>query len=125
VAAKLLATKLTYRVDGEAFAAGIRHDIGKLILSASGRVEGNKELPSLIHLADFLCRRERIGDGGGECFPILDPASLRTFGIHEEPRAASRGLRSRRASGDGEGRGFTSIANSEEGEDGSEHSEAA
>ena len=88
MAAKLLATKLTHRVDGEAFAAGILHDIGKLILSASGRVEGNKELPSLIHLADFLCRRERIGDGGGECFPILDPASLRTFGIHEEPRAA-------------------------------------
>ncbi len=68
MAAKLLATKLTHRVDGEAFAAGILHDIGKLILSASGRVEGNKELPSLIHLADFLCRRERIGDGGGELF---------------------------------------------------------
>ena len=41
MAAKLLATKLTYRVDGEAFAAGILHDISKLILNAPGRVEGN------------------------------------------------------------------------------------
>ena len=43
---------------------------------------------ALIHLADFLCRREKIGDGGGERLPKLDPAALRTFGIHEEPRAA-------------------------------------
>ena len=42
----------------------------------------------MIHLADFLCRRERIGDAGGERFPSLDPAALRTFGIHEEPKTA-------------------------------------
>jgi len=148
VAARVLAGKLRYRVQGEAFAAGILHDIGKLILSqyfpnefteimqivleqdvyigkaeemvlgvthaeigswlaekwnlpkqlvetisfhhAPGRLERGAELPSLIHLADFLCRRERIGDGGGRRFPTLDPASLRTFGIHEEPRAAMK-----------------------------------
>lgn len=149
VAAKLLAEKLRYRVSGEAFAAGILHDIGKLILSqyfpadfkqiiemveakdlyigkaeeevlgvthadvcawlaqrwnlpnqledaikyhhAPGRAPpGHNELPSLIHLADFLCRRERIGDAGGERFPSLDPAALRAFGIHEEPKVAIR-----------------------------------
>jgi putative nucleotidyltransferase with HDIG domain len=148
VAAKLLAAKLRYRVQGEAFAAGILHDIGKLILSqyfteefeeilrltrdedlyigkaeemvlgvthteiglwlaekwnlpdqlvdaiahhhAPGRLERGAELPSLIHLADFLCRREKIGDGGGTRLPNLDPAALRTFGIHEEPKAAIR-----------------------------------
>ena len=148
VAARLLAGKLRYRMPGEAFAAGILHDIGRLILSqyfptefdevlrvmraedlyighaeeqvlgvthadvggwlaerwnlpdqlehtislhhAPGRVDGPAELPALIHLADFLCRREKIGDGGGERLPNLDPAALRTFGIHEEPRAALR-----------------------------------
>ena len=146
VGARLLAGKLSYRVPGEAFAAGILHDIGRLILSqyfpvefaevlqlmraediyighaeervlgvthaevgswlaerwnlpdqleqtiamhhTPGRVSGPAELPSLIHLADFLCRRERIGDGGGEKMPHLDPAALRVFGIHEEPMAA-------------------------------------
>lgn len=148
VAAKLLAEKLHYRsFSGEAFAAGILHDIGKLILSqyfsvdfkqiidlmeqgdlyigkaeeeilgvthadvggwlaqrwnlpdqledaitfhhAPGRAApGRNELPSLIHLADLLCRRERIGDAGGERLPSLDPAALRTFGIHEEPKVA-------------------------------------
>jgi len=146
VAARMLADKLRYRVQGEAFAAGILHDIGKLILSqyfadefteilelvrtqdlyigkaeeavlgvthaevgnwlaekwnlprqlveaiafhhAPGRLYRGAELPSLIHLADFLCRRESIGDGGGHRLPTLDPASLRAFGIHEEPRAA-------------------------------------
>jgi len=146
VAARLLATKLRYRVPGEAFAAGILHDIGRLILSqyfpdefdkvlrlmhdeelyigdaeervlgvthadiggwlaerwnlprqleeticfhhAPGRLGRGNDLPSLIHLADFLCRRENIGDGGGHRLPKLDPAALRTFGIHEEPRAA-------------------------------------
>jgi len=53
-----------------------------------GRVDGPAELPSLIHLADFLCRREKIGDGGGDTLPSLDPAALRAFGIHEEPVAA-------------------------------------
>lgn len=148
VAARLLATKLRYRMRGEAFAAGILHDIGRLILSqyfptefdevlrvmraddlyighaedrvlgvthaevggwlaerwnlpdqleqaishhhAPGRLTGPAELPALIHLADFLCRRERIGDGGGERLPHLDPAALRAFGIHEDPRAAIR-----------------------------------
>ena len=148
VGARLLAGKLRYRVQGEAFAAGILHDIGKLILSqyfseefaeimklvseqdlyigkaeemvlgvthaeigywlaerwnlpgqlvdtiafhhAPGRLKKAAELPSLIHLADFLCRRERIGDGGGRRLPSLDPAALRTFGIHEEPKAAIR-----------------------------------
>ncbi|MFH1569267.1 MAG: HDOD domain-containing protein [Gemmatimonadota bacterium] len=148
VAAKLLASKLRYRVPGEAFAAGILHDIGKLILSqyfqpefaeilqvmerddlyighaeeqilgvthsevggwlaerwnlpkqledaiafhhSPGRLGRSPELPALIHLADFLCRRERIGDGGGTRMPHLDPAALRAFGIHEEPRAALR-----------------------------------
>ena len=148
VAARLLAGKLRYRVQGEAFAAGILHDIGKLILSqyfpdefaeimrlvreqdiyigkaeeavlgvthaeighwlaekwnlpgqlddtiafhhAPGRLERGAELPSLIHLADFLCRREKIGDGGGRKLPSLDPAALRIFGIHEEPQAAIR-----------------------------------
>ena len=33
VAARMLAARLRYRVPGEAFAAGILHDIGKLILS--------------------------------------------------------------------------------------------
>ena len=33
VAARLLAGKLRYRIQGEAFAAGILHDIGKLVLS--------------------------------------------------------------------------------------------
>ena len=147
VAAKLLAEKLRYRVSGEAFAAGILHDIGKLILSQYfpadfkqiielveeqdlyiGKAEeqvlgvthadvgawlaqrwnlpdqledaiqyhhtpgrapaGHGELPALIHLADFLCRRERIGDAGGERFPSLDPAALRTFGIHDDPKIA-------------------------------------
>ena len=146
VAARLLAGKLRYRMPGEAFAAGILHDIGRLILSqyfpvefaeilllmreeslyighaeeqvlgvthaevgswlaerwnlpdqleqsiamhhAPGRIKGPAELPSLIHLADFLCRREKIGDGGGEKLPNLDPAALRAFGIHEEPVAA-------------------------------------
>ncbi|HJP34167.1 MAG TPA: HDOD domain-containing protein [Candidatus Latescibacteria bacterium] len=146
VSARLLAGKLRYRMPGEAFAAGILHDIGRLILSqyfpaefsevlqlmrtedlyighaeeevlgvthaevgswlaerwnlpdqlektiamhhAPGRVVGTAELPSLIHLADFLCRREKIGDGGGDKLPHLDPAALRVFGIHEEPVAA-------------------------------------
>ncbi|MEE2657944.1 MAG: HDOD domain-containing protein [Candidatus Latescibacterota bacterium] len=148
VAARMLAGKLRYRVPGEAFAAGILHDIGRLILSqyfpsefaevlefmdkeelyighaeecvlgithaqvggwlaerwnlptqleetisqhhTPGRLGRGAELPSLIHLADFLCRRERIGDGGGDKLPHLDPAALRNFGIHEEPRAAIR-----------------------------------
>ncbi len=148
VAARMLADKLRYRVQGEAFAAGILHDIGKLILSqyftdefaeilalvreedlyigkaeeqvlelthaevghwlaekwnlpdqlvsaiafhhTPGRLARGTELPSLIHLADFLCRREKIGDGGGFRLPNLDPAALRTFGIHEEPKAAMR-----------------------------------
>ena len=148
VAARLLAGKLRYRVHGEAFAAGILHDIGKLVLSqyftdefieimelmraqdlyigraeelilgvnhaevggwlaerwnlpnqlvdtiafhhTPGRLQRGVELPALVHLADFLCRRERIGDGGGERLPNLDPAALRAFGIHEEPRAAMR-----------------------------------
>lgn len=146
VAAKLLAAKLRYRMPGEAFAAGILHDIGRLILSqyfpaefaevmkvmreedvyigeaeeqvlgvthadvgswlaerwnlpdqleraiamhhTPGRVEGPAELPSLIHLSDFLCRRQKIGSGGGDKMPKLDPAALRAFGIHEEPMAA-------------------------------------
>lgn len=150
VAARILASKLRYRVQGEAVAAGILHDIGKLVLSqyfdeefgeiielahaddlyigkaeeavlgvthaevgswlagrwnlpdqlvdaiayhhTPGRLERNAELPSLIHLADFLCRRECIGDGGGDRMPILDPAALRTFGIHDEPRAAMKRL---------------------------------
>ncbi len=148
VAARLLADKLRYRVQGEAFAAGILHDIGKLILSqyftdefeeilaltrdedlyigkaeervlgvthaeiglwlaekwnlpaklvdaisnhhAPGRMERESELASLIHLADFLTRREKIGDGGGTRLPSLDPAALRAFGIHEEPKVAIR-----------------------------------
>ena len=148
VAAKILASKLPYRVPGEAFAAGILHDIGKLILSqyfpnefsevlrlardedlyigqaeervlgvthadigswlaerwnlpkqleeaiyfhhTPGRLERSPQLPALIHLADFLCRREQIGDGGGERMPHLDPAALRAFGIHEEPKAAMK-----------------------------------
>ncbi|MEW6754761.1 MAG: HDOD domain-containing protein [Candidatus Latescibacterota bacterium] len=148
VGARLLAGKLRYRVQGEAFAAGILHDIGKLVLSqyfpqefaqimrmvheqdiyigraeeavlgvthteigawlsekwnlprqlvdaiafhhAPGRVERNGRLPALIHLADHLCRREKMGDGGGRRLPILDAAALRTFGLHEEPRAALR-----------------------------------
>ena len=44
----------------------------------------------MIHLADFLCHREKIVDGDGTRLPSLDPASLRTFGIHEEPKAAMR-----------------------------------
>jgi putative nucleotidyltransferase with HDIG domain len=148
VGARMLAAKSRYRVHGEAFAAGILHDIGKLILSqffpdefgeimtivqtenlyigeaeervlgvthaeigswlaekwnlpaqlvdaityhhAPGRMERGAELPSLIHLADFLCRHEKIGDGGGRRLPKLDPAALRAFGIHAEPRAALR-----------------------------------
>lgn len=148
VAAKILAARLPYRVPGEAFAAGILHDIGKLILSqyfpqefrevlelageediyigeaeervlgvthsdvgswlaerwnlpkrledaishhhTPGRLKRGAELPSLIHLADFLCRREKIGEGGGNRLPKLDPAALRAFGIHEEPRAAMK-----------------------------------
>ena len=150
VAARIMANKLRYRVQGEAFAAGILHDIGKLVLSqyfddefdeiielartedlyigkaeeavlgvthadvgswlaerwnlpdqlveaiayhhTPGRLQRNAELPALIHLADFLCRRERIGDGGGERMPTLDPAALRTFGIHEEPKVAMKRL---------------------------------
>jgi len=147
VAARILAAKLRYQHEkGKAFAAGILHDIGKLILSqyfpnefsevlelthsegmyigqaeeqvlglthaqvgawlvekwnlpqelvdtvsyhhTPRRLRGGNQMPSLIHLADFLCRHERIGDGGGECLPKLDPAALRAFGIHEEPRAA-------------------------------------
>ena len=148
VGARMLATKLRYRVPGEAFAAGILHDIGRLILSqyfpeefaevlqatreenvyigkaeerilgvthaqvgcwlaekwnlpkqledsiafhhTPGRLEQEHSaaLPALVHLADFLCRRERIGDGGGEKLPSLDPAALRVFGMYEEPRAA-------------------------------------
>ncbi len=148
VAAQLLGARLRYRVQGEAFAAGILHDIGKLILSqyfpdefarvmamvreenvyigkaeeavlgvthaeigcwlaekwnlprqlvdtiafhhAPGRLERGAQLPSLVHLADFLARKERIGDGGGVRMPHLDPAALRAFGIHEEPRSAIR-----------------------------------
>jgi putative nucleotidyltransferase with HDIG domain len=148
VSARLLAGKLRYRLPGEAFAAGILHDVGKLILNqyfpaefaqvielmraedlyigkaeeqilglthsevgswladkwnlprqlvdaigyhhAPGRLGRNAELPALIHLADFLCRRERIGDGGGQRLPTLDPAALQIFGIREEPRAALR-----------------------------------
>ena len=148
VAAKLLASKLRYRVTGEAFAAGILHDIGKLVLSqyfpadfqqilevmhsqkvyigtaeeqvmgvthaevggwlaerwnlpgqleeaisfhhTPGKLSRGSELTALIHLADFLCRREQIGDGGGDTLPALDPAALRAFGIHEDPRAAMR-----------------------------------
>ena len=148
VSARLLAAKLRYRLPGEAFAAGILHDVGKLILSqyfpaefaqvielmhreniyigkaeeqilglthsevgswlaekwnlpgqlvdaiafhhTPGRLTRNAELPALIHLADFLCRREGIGDGGGQRLPSLDPASLQIFGIREEPKAALR-----------------------------------
>lgn len=184
VGARLLAGKLRYRVQGEAFAAGILHDIGKLILSqyfpeefaeimklvheqdlyigkaeemvlgvthaeigcwlaerwnlpkqlvdtiafhhAPGRLRRASELPSLIHLADFLCRRERIGDGGGRRLPSLDPAALRTFGIHEEPKAAIR-----RIFGYGEllhqemekAEVFTSIARGEEEDEGGEEEE--
>jgi len=129
VAAKLLAAKFRYRVSGEVFAAGILHDIGKLVLSqyfptdfgeildvaqsqgiyigkaeelvlgvthadvggwlaerwnlpdqleesisnhhTPGRLGPRSELTSLIHLADFLCRRENIGDGGGDKLPAL------------------------------------------------------
>ena len=146
MAARLLADRLRYRVQGEAFAAGILHDIGKLILSQyfteefeqilsltrdeglyigraeklvlgvthtqiglwladkwnlpdklvtaiayhhkPGRLKQDAELASLIHLADFLCRREKIGDGGGGKLPPLDPAALRTFGIYDDPKAA-------------------------------------
>lgn len=146
VSAKLLATKLGYRLPGEAFAAGILHDVGKLILNqylpaefaqviermrtedlyigkaeelvlglthsevgswlaekwnlpgqlvdaiayhhAPGRLTRNAELPALIHLADFLCRRERIGDGVGQRLPTLDSAAFQVFGIREEPKAA-------------------------------------
>ena len=146
VAARLLADRLRYRVQGEAFAAGILHDIGKLILSQyfteefeqilsltcdeglyigkaekhvlgvthaeiglwlaekwnlpnklvtaiayhhkPGSLGQDAELASLIHLADFLCRREKIGDGGGDKLPPLDPAALRTFGIYDNPKEA-------------------------------------
>ena len=151
VAARILAAKVRYRTrgQGEAFAGGILHDIGKLVLSQffpdefseilhlvnteniyigkaeeevlglthaevgawlgerwnmpkqlvdaiayhhmPGRLpQREAELPSLIHLADFLCRREQIGDGGSARMPSLDPAALRTFGIHEEPKAAMK-----------------------------------
>ncbi|MFH1570971.1 MAG: HDOD domain-containing protein [Gemmatimonadota bacterium] len=186
VAARLLAAKLRYRVPGEAFAAGILHDIGKLILSqyfpeefaeimavvrdddvyigeaeqrvlglthteigswlaekwnlpgqlvdaitlhhAPGRLERGAELPALIHLADFLCRREQIGDGGGRRLPKLDPAALRTFGIHEEPRAALRRifsygdlLHEEMAKADA----FTSIVRGDDGADGAGSEEEA
>lgn len=146
VAARLLAGQLHYRVQGEAFAAGILHDIGKLILCqyfsedfveilevmraedlyigkaeerilgvthaeiggwlaerwnlpnqlvdtiafhhTPGRMQRGAELPALVHLADFLCRWEHIGDGGGDRLPSVDPAALRIFGFHEEPRSA-------------------------------------
>ncbi len=150
-AARLLASKVRYRTrgKGEAFAGGILHDIGKLVLGqffpqefseilglvtrddvyigkaeeevlglthaevgawlgerwnmpkqlvdaiafhhAPGRLSPREaELPALIHLADFLCRREKIGDGGSARMPSLDPAALRAFGIHEEPKAAMK-----------------------------------
>eukprot|EP00919_Chromeraceae_sp_WS-2016_P031005 GHVR01073305.1.p1 GENE.GHVR01073305.1~~GHVR01073305.1.p1 ORF type:complete len:152 (+),score=23.66 GHVR01073305.1:812-1267(+) len=57
---------------------------------APRRLKRNAELPSLIHLADYLCRREKIGDGGGDRRPPVDPAALRAFGMHEEPKAALR-----------------------------------
>ncbi|MBN98439.1 MAG: HD family phosphohydrolase [Gemmatimonadetes bacterium] len=148
IAARMLAGKFRYRIHGEAFAAGILHDIGKLVLSqyftdefieiielmrtqnlyigkaeemvlgvthaevgswlaerwnlpnqlvdtiayhhTPGRLQRGVELPSLVHLADFLCRREHIGDGGGERLPTLDPAALRIFGMFEEPKTAMR-----------------------------------
>ena len=181
VGARLLAQKLRYRVPGEAFAAGILHDIGKLILCqyfpeefsqvleiaheeriyigraeervlgvthaevgswlvekwnlprqlvdsvayhhAPRRLARNPELPSLIHLADYLCRREKIGDGGGERRPAVDPAALRAFGMHEEPKAALRrvlsfgpALHAEMEKADA----FTRIVQGEGGEDGEE-----
>mgnify|MGYP001228621782 FL=1 len=50
------------------------------------------QLPALIHLADILCRREEIGDGGGSGFPTLDPSALRALGVYEEPHAAMKNI---------------------------------
>ncbi|MDA0333544.1 MAG: HDOD domain-containing protein [bacterium] len=186
VAARLLAGKLRYRVPGEAFAAGILHDIGRLILSqyfpaefaevlqvmreedlyighaeerilgvthaevgswlaerwnlpdqleqsiamhhAPGRISGPAELPSLIHLSDFLCRREKIGDGGGDRLPHLDPAALRAFGIHEEPVAALKRIFSYGDELQQEmerAEAFTNIARGGDGDDGGAATEGA
>ena len=54
--------------------------------------ENDSQLSSLIHLADLLCRREEIGDGGGSGFPTLDPSALRALGVYEEPHAAMKNI---------------------------------
>tara|TARA_B100000902_G_scaffold377368_1_gene409517 strand:- start:466 stop:1362 length:897 start_codon:yes stop_codon:yes gene_type:complete len=50
------------------------------------------QLSSLIHLADILCRREEIGDGGGPSSPSLDPSALSAIGMCDEPNIAMQNL---------------------------------
>jgi len=58
----------------------------------SNSSKNNSQLPSLIHLADLLCRREAIGDGGGSSSPSLDPSALRAIGIYDEPNIAMQNI---------------------------------
>ncbi len=55
---------------------------------APGSLEHDAELPALIHLTDFICRRQKLGHGGGRAMPRLDPAAVRPFCAGEDPQVA-------------------------------------
>ena len=58
----------------------------------SRSVGSDSQLPALIHLADLLCRREEIGNGGGSSMPSLDPFALRAIGIRDDPETAMKNI---------------------------------
>lgn len=57
---------------------------------APGSLEHGAELPALVHLADFVCRRQKIGHGGGRAMPRLDPTALNPFLAGDDPQVALR-----------------------------------
>jgi HD-like signal output (HDOD) protein len=51
---------------------------------APSRAERDTQIASLIHVSDALCRRYRVGSGGDDVVPDIDPKALERLGLTPE-----------------------------------------